>query len=403
MKYHKIMIAAVAVFLFLSIAAGAYAGLSVNEIEVLGKQLAAKGATFTVGPSPATERDLKELCGLVPPKNWWIGAPFSDMRRKRALPSSWNWCDQGKCPDIRDQLSCNSCWAFSTTALLEINIMIIHGAERDLSEQYLVSCNTDGWDCIRGGWWAHDYHQWKYRLPETEAGAVPEDEFPYAGWDKLCGGPYSHPFKIDAWGFIGSSFTIPSVDSIKQAIIDYGPVGTAIYSGPAFHAYTGGIFNIDESGDVNHGVVIVGWDDNQGKDGVWILRNSWGKDWGEGGYMRIEYGLSRIGYSANFIEYSPGLSADFEGSPVIGEAPLTVKFTDKSTGDITEWFWEFGDSLTSTQRNPVHTYNNPEDYTVTLTVTGPDGWKKKSRDEYIRVAPQSDDSLEWLLLLLEGY
>ena len=90
------------------------------------------------------------------------------------------------------------------------------------------------------------------------------------------------------------------MDSIKQAIFDYGPISVAICAGGHFIVYTGGVFNHEREcppfNPVNHAVVLVGWDDNQGENGVWILRNSWGEDWGEDGYMLIEHGCSKIGY-----------------------------------------------------------------------------------------------------------
>ena len=281
----------------------AFAELTKADIQNLRSELEAKHATFAVGLNSATTYDLRALCGLVPPKNWSIGAPFKNMQVRLAAPASWNWCDQGGCTPIKDQGACGSCWAFATVGPLESNVLIKDGFEVDLSEQYLVSCNTDGWNCS-GGWWAHDYHDWLYSLPETEAGAVPESDFPYVASNASCGGPYSHPWKIADWGFIGNAGSIPSVDAIKQAIMDYGPVAVAMHVGTAFQAYSGGIFNIDEPGNVNHGVVLVGWDDNQGASGVWILRNSWGSHWGENGYMRIEYGTSQVGYAANYIVYN---------------------------------------------------------------------------------------------------
>ena len=56
-------------------AATVHAGLTAPEITALPEKLEANGATFTIGPNPATERDISELCGLVPPDNWWVGAP----------------------------------------------------------------------------------------------------------------------------------------------------------------------------------------------------------------------------------------------------------------------------------------------------------------------------------------
>jgi hypothetical protein len=60
--------------------------------------------------------------------------------------------------------------------------------------------------------------------------------------------------------------------------------------------------------------------------------------------------------------------ADFEADPSEGYAPLTVQFTDLSTGDPDSWLWEFGDGNTSTEQNPVYTYTQVGNYTVNLTV-----------------------------------
>src|SRR6266568_3947548 len=68
------------------------------------------------------------------------------------------------------------------------------------------------------------------------------------------------------------------------------------------------------------------------------------------------------------------LTADFTANPTSGNAPLTVQFTDKSTGTITAWDWNFGDgSAHSSVQNPSHTYNSAADFTVTLTITGSGG------------------------------
>lgn len=400
-RYRKTFIAILVGFLSLVFAAGGSARLSVQDIQRLRTELEARGATFTIGPNPATERDLKDLCGLVPPENWWVGAPFKGIKGRRGLPVSWNWCDQGKCTSVRNQGGCGACWAFATVGPLESNILIKSVVHRDLSEQYLVSCNTDYWDC-GGGWWAHNYHEDKLGSMETEAGAVPEIEFPYAASNAPCGGPYTHPWKIDNWGYVGNDVSVPPVDAIKQAIMDYGPVAVGLCAGSAFHGYSGGVFNIHESGEVNHGVVLVGWDDNQGTSGVWFLRNSWGSGWGEAGYMRIEYGTSQIGYSANFIVYSaPSIAAAFTGYPTTGQTPLLVNFTDQSTGSITSWSWNFGDNTTSIQQNPSHTYNDPGKYTVSLMVTGPGGSDTEIKSDFISTSRRFKTNVEAFFLLLD--
>jgi PKD repeat protein len=77
--------------------------------------------------------------------------------------------------------------------------------------------------------------------------------------------------------------------------------------------------------------------------------------------------------------------AAFTGSNTSGQAPLSVSFTDQSTGDVTGWSWTFGDGGTSTQRNPTRTYQNPGTYSVTLRVTGPAGTSQVTQSSLVRV------------------
>ncbi|MFC1933418.1 choice-of-anchor U domain-containing protein, partial [Chloroflexota bacterium] len=81
----------------------------------------------------------------------------------------------------------------------------------------------------------------------------------------------------------------------------------------------------------------------------------------------------------------PTPTADFYGTPTSGDAPLTVDFTDNSTGaDRTAWFWDFGDSSNSTAQNPSHTYYSPGTYTVSLKVW--DGEDTETKADYITVS-----------------
>jgi PKD repeat protein len=71
--------------------------------------------------------------------------------------------------------------------------------------------------------------------------------------------------------------------------------------------------------------------------------------------------------------------ANFYARPTSGKAPLSVTFTDASTGNPASWYWEFGDRTNATERNPDHTYTNPGKYTVSLTVTNAGGSNTKTR------------------------
>ncbi len=79
--------------------------------------------------------------------------------------------------------------------------------------------------------------------------------------------------------------------------------------------------------------------------------------------------------------------AEFSGTPTSGEEPLTVSFSDLSTGSITSWSWTFGDGGTSTAQNPSHEYTSDGTYSVSLTVTGPGGSDGETKNGYITVDP----------------
>ncbi len=284
-----------------------------EELAALQEEGRREGWTFEMGRSEATERPLSELCGLVVPPDWTKNARFDTSTPDRDLPSAFDWRAVGGCTPIRNQGGCGSCWAFGTVAPLECEILIAEDGAPDLSEQWLVSCNREGWGC-GGGWWAHDYHLWKTD-PCGGTGAVLESDFRYTGTDAPCRCPYPHPYRSLSWTYIGGEF--PTVEQMKQAIFEHGPISVALAVDNRFQAYRGGVFNGCTATQINHAVALVGWNDADG--GYWILRNSWG-NWGEGGYMRIRYGCDLVGYSACYVDYKPftirGTIRDTNGAPV---------------------------------------------------------------------------------------
>lgn len=92
------------------------------------------------------------------------------------------------------------------------------------------------------------------------------------------------------------------------------------------------------------------------------------------------------------------LVADFSGNPTSGNVPLTVSFTDLSSGNPTAWLWNFGDGTTSTERNPVHVFANAGVYTIKLTINDGASTLTKIRENYINVIePSGCDSLNFPL------
>ena len=314
------------------------AQLTPADIAALRDQGQREGWTFTVSENPATQYPLDELCGVRVPKDWRARGRFDDLAVQRDLPAAFDWRNfegHNGCTPIRNQGGCGSCWAFSTIAPLECNILIRDGVSTDLSEQWLVSCTNIG-GC--SGAWPGDAVQFLLRNGPTDPcggrGAVLEADFPYVGYDAPCRCPYPHPYFVDDWAFIGPQWGIPTDAQIKQAILDYGPVSVCVYANSAFQGYSGGVFNACVQHEINHAVALVGWNDNQGTRGVWILRNSWGPNWGESGYMRIAYGCSLVGYHALYERYV-GV-----GQPEIVQPPVSqnvcwrgpVAFTVSASG-----------------------------------------------------------------------
>lgn len=315
----------------------AAAQLTGDELAALRAEGVAAGWTFEMRANPATQIPLEQLAGLIVPDDWQANAPLRSTPPLRdALPAAFDWRDVTGCPPVRNQGTCGSCWAFATVGVLECNILIKDGDTVDLSEQWLVNCNQSGYGCD-GGWFVHQYH-----LATTDscgdAGAVMEAACPYAAADHACGCPYAHPYTIEDWAYVASNSTIPTVAAMKQAIFDHGPISVAVCIDAAFQAYDTGIFNASAGGTVNHAVVLVGWNDNGG-NGYWILRNSWGPNWGEDGYMRIAYGTSSVGYGACYADYAGIYAPEIEVTPAnldyqevaVGET-ADLSFTVKNVG-----------------------------------------------------------------------
>lgn len=222
-----------------------------------------------------------------------------------SLPVSLDWRTRGYVTSVKDQGSCGSCWAFSSVGVLESAILKAGGPSTDISEQFLVSCNTRGFSCAGGG---YDTHYWHYNvlgINQTKVGAVLEADMPYTNFDSACYAVTNHPYRLMGWGFVASgNAAYPTTAQLKTAIQKYGPIKVSVCVGPYFTNYTGGIFSTTENvcgGGTNHAVVLVGWNDSTGS---WILRNSWGPGWGENGYMRIKYGTSVVGRNASWVSYA---------------------------------------------------------------------------------------------------
>lgn len=214
-----------------------------------------------------------------------------DKKALVSLPETFDWRERVELSPIEDQGNFGCCWAFSTTATFQ-DVLRIFGDKTDLSEQYLVSCNKEGYDCVEGGSFVHDMHM-------APAGGVKASDYPYVGENRNCKAGLQFGQQIADWKYVPGG-TNTDVNEIKAAIYKYGPVSTTIAVDDRLANYRGGVFSDTGYRQLNHAVNIVGW----GKD-YFIVRNSWSKNWGENGWLRIKFGANGVGSWTSYIVYKP--------------------------------------------------------------------------------------------------
>ena len=228
--------------------------------------------------------------------------------------TSFTWVNRNKVTPIKYQGVCGSCWAFTSAAVLESNFLIRRNWNLDISEQSILDCaeavqpvyrggqvvnmKSKAGSC-QGGWYGPVFEYYKTNS------AVLESQSPYQFKEAYCVPSRTTQYKIVAWGYVKPNAGIPEVGEMKEALCKYGPIAACVKVTPAFQAYRSGIFDefADCSGerDINHAITIVGWDDNKG---AYLVKNSWGTQWGDKGYVWIKYGCNNIGYGAAWVVVS---------------------------------------------------------------------------------------------------
>lgn len=199
------------------------------------------------------------------------------------LPESVDWREKGAVTDVKDQGHCGSCWSFSTTGALEAQHFRKTGKLVSLSEQNLIDCSTKyGNNGCNGGLMDN-----AFRYIKENGGIDTEQSYPYKAEDEKCHYKESSIGATDR-GFV--DIDSGSEEQLQAAVATIGPVSVAIdASHETFQLYSEGVYYDAEcsSTELDHGVLVAGYGtDDDGQD-YWLVKNSWGPSWGQGGYIKM--------------------------------------------------------------------------------------------------------------------
>ncbi|XP_064488074.1 procathepsin L-like [Ornithodoros turicata] len=194
------------------------------------------------------------------------------------IPDEVDWRKEGYVTPVKNQGKCRSSWAFATTGSLEGQHFRKTGKLVSLSEQNLVDCDTRSFGCNGGTQFS------AYLYIQSNGGIDTEESYPYTARNGSCNYDPSHVGATAVGFYVVES---GSEDGLKRAVARAGPVSVRIdASHDSFKFYKSGVYNEPacSSEDLHHGALVVGY--GTGSDGdYWIVKNSWGEQWGDKGYI----------------------------------------------------------------------------------------------------------------------
>ena len=218
------------------------------------------------------------------------------VKMTNEAPAAFDWRDKNVVSAVKDQGSCGSCWAFSTIANLEGLYALEKGVVKTFSEQLLVDCDTLDSGCNGG------LMELSFEWLKDNGGFMYESDYPYANKQQTCKQDSSKFVDMKVTGYVklgdggAEEFSPVDEDEMKEFLYQTGPLAIALNATP-LQLYFGGIVDLASwlcpSSGINHAVTLVGYG-SESKD-YWIVKNSWGKSWGESGYFRIARGKETCG------------------------------------------------------------------------------------------------------------
>jgi len=232
----------------------------------------------------------------------------AERMNTQATPTSWDWRTKGVVNPIKNQGQCGSCWAFSTIGVIESKYAITGHTLTEFSEQEIVDCSHGcseeppyGQVCnqgCNGGW------QWNAFYDVISWGGVDlENQYTYTAQTGTCKkSQYTSYAPIKNYTCLSTpQGAIADEGQMAAYLVANGPIAIAMDAG-LLESYSGGII-VPTNGEcsqvqLDHAIIIVGFDVDATAGPYWIVRNSWGESWGESGYFRIIRGQNACGLAA---------------------------------------------------------------------------------------------------------
>jgi len=206
-------------------------------------------------------------------------------KKVNAVPASFDWRMKGAVTPVKDQGQCGSCWAFSATENIE-SMWILKGKATNstlsLSPQQIVDCDEYDGGCEGG----EPYTAYDYVI--SAGGMEPIQDYPYTAQDGNCNFQAKDVVtKISNWQYATEWY---SETTLQNNLVGWGPLSICV-DAASWQDYQSGVMSWEECAWVNlldHCVQLVGYNTNDPDNNYWIVRNSWGLDWGINGYIWLE-------------------------------------------------------------------------------------------------------------------
>jgi len=247
------------------------------------------------------------------------------------VPPNFDWRDRGAVRSVKNQDQCGGCWAFAAAAMLESANFLKYNISADLSPQHFIDCvagdNCTGGlseDCLayaitNGGvaFWDHYPVVLQTGIPDANTCRVPPPasrtsasvivnraQHMIANTVQLVNPAFPSPTTVEYLTATPSSWIyVPSTDAGLLAEVMKQPITVSINVCDDFGMYSSGIYSNHTCpngvNDTTHTVTLIGWGRRRRRDRrwrkYWIVKNSWGTDWGIDGYFKIKRPFLRDG------------------------------------------------------------------------------------------------------------